>query len=132
MCWRHLPLLLALTGCAGGAACPLIGCASQLTVRLPAGIEAGTACVAGVCTSTVVEGQLQVPLGRRAEGSSAVVTVTLPAAPSAGAPTAYEGEVPVTRTRPNGENCPPVCVNGTAELDLTSGQVVEAAAPAPS
>ena len=40
-------------------------------------------------------------LGRRAEGTTAQVTVTLP-----GRPTPYEGEVPLTRTRPNGAGCP--------------------------
>ena len=41
MRWHRLGLLLALTGCAGGPTCSLIGCVSQLTVRLPAGATAG-------------------------------------------------------------------------------------------
>ena len=130
MRWLHLPLLLALTGCAGGAACPLIGCSSQLTVRLPAGATSGTACVEEVCSSSVVDGALQVPLSRRSEGDTVVVTVTLPA--TAGGPTTYEGEVPVTRSLPNGPNCPPVCVNGAAEVDVEGGRVVEAPASAAS
>ena len=97
--------------------CPLVGCSSQLTVRLPAGVTAAQACVEGVCTTSVVDGALLVPLGRRGEGVTARVTVTV------GTET-YEGVVPLTRTRPNGEGCPPVCVNGEAEVDPASGRVV--------
>jgi hypothetical protein len=97
MPWHRLLLLLALTGCGGGAACPLVGCVSELVVRLPAGATAGTACVAEVCATRVVDGVLRVPLGRGAEGDTAQVTVTLP-----GTATPLEGEVPVVRTRPNG------------------------------
>ena len=118
MRWHRLALLLALTGCAGGPDCALIGCVSQLTVRLPPGTTAGTACVAGVCTSSVVDGELRVPLSRRAEGDTADVTVTLAGAQP------YEGRVPLLRTRPNGPRCPPVCVNGTAEIDVVTGRVV--------
>ncbi len=117
MPWRRLLLVLALAGCAGGPTCSLVGCASQLTVRLPAGTTAGTACVAAVCTSEVVDGALLVPLGRRADGDTAQVTVTLGS-------TTYEGEVALQRTRPNGEACPPVCVNGEARLE--QGRVVSA------
>jgi hypothetical protein len=119
MRWHRWVLLLALAGCGGEVACPLVGCVSQLTVRLPAGVTSGTACVQGVCTSTVVDGTLLVPLGRRAEGNTALVTVTLP-----GAPAPYEGEVALTRTRPNGPNCAPVCVNGDARVDAAAGRVV--------
>jgi hypothetical protein len=115
MRWHRLALLLALAGCAGPQTCTLVGCVSQLTVRLPAGATQGRACVAGVCTSEVVGGALQVPLGRRAEGDTAQVTVTVGA-------TTYEGEVDLTRRRPNGERCPPVCVTGEAVLE--SGRVV--------
>ncbi len=118
MRWHRLALLLALAGCGGGAGCPQIGCVSQLTVRLPAGVAEATACVAEVCTSAVVDGALLVPLGRRAEGDTAAVTVTVPGSP------AYVGEVDLARTRPNGPNCPPVCVNGTAEVDTAAGRVV--------
>ena len=129
MRWHRLALLLVLAGCTGDPGCSLIGCASQLVVQLPVGTTSGSACVAGVCTSEVVDGELRVPLGRGAEGSTAVVTVTLP-----GRPAAYEGEVPLTRTPPNGRTCPPVCVNGTARLDAASGTVVavDAAAASPS
>ena len=120
MRWHRLGLLLALTGCATGPDCTLIGCVSELTVRLPAGVAAGEACVAGVCTSEVVDGTLAVPLGRRAEGDSAQVTVVL-------AGTTYEGEVPLTRTRPNGGSCPPVCVTGEAAVDVEGARVVAAA-----
>ena len=125
MRWHRLALLLALAGCTGDPGCSLVGCISQLVVQLPAGTVAGQACVADVCTTTVVDGELRVPLGRRADGDTAVVTVTLP-----GQPTAYEGEVPLTRTRPNGPSCPPVCVNGTARVDAATGQVVAVDAPA--
>ena len=129
MRWHRYAFLLALAGCTGDPGCTLIGCVSQLVVQLPAGTTSGRACVAGVCTTTVVDGELRVPLGRRAEGQTAVVTVTL-----SGRATAYEGEVPLIRTRPNGERCPPDCVNGTARVDPASGQVVavDAAAPSPS
>ena len=117
MRWHRLALLLALAGCGGGTTCALVGCASQLTVRLPAGVTSGQACVAGVCTSEVVGGALLVPLGRRAEGDAAEVTVTI------GGRT-YEGQVPLTRTRPNGEQCPPECVNGDAVVDPAAGRVL--------
>jgi hypothetical protein len=119
MRWHRYALLLALTGCAGGPTCSLIGCASQLTVRLPAGVSAGTACVAGVCTSEVVDGALLVPLSRRAEGGTAAVTVTLP-----GRRAPYEGVVALSRTAPNGPDCGPVCVNGLATVDAAAGRVV--------
>jgi hypothetical protein len=122
MRWHRLALLLAVAGCTGDPGCTLVGCVSQLTVRLPPGVTAGTACVEGVCTSTVVDGQLQVPLGRRDEGSTAVVTVTLP-----GREAPYEGEVPLVRTRPNGPDCLPECVNGTAAVE--GERVVPADAP---
>jgi hypothetical protein len=129
MRWHRFVLLLALAGCTGDPGCSLIGCASQLVVQLPAGTTSGSACVAGVCVSDVVGGELRVPLGRRAEGDTAVVTVTLP-----GRAAPYEGEIALTRTRPNGETCPPVCVNGTSRVDVGTGQVVavDAAAPRPS
>lgn len=125
MRWHRLAFLLALTGCGGGVACPLVGCVSQLTVSLPPGVVEGSACVEGVCTSDVADGTLLVPLGRRAEGGTVAVTVTLPGAP------AYVGTVPVTRTRPNGANCPPVCVNGSAVVDPVAGVVLADAVAAP-
>jgi hypothetical protein len=88
-------------------------------VRLPAGAAAAQACVEGVCTSAVVDGALLVPLGRRAEGDTAQVTVT-------SGPTEYVGEVDLVRTRPNGEQCPPVCVTGSAVLDAEAGRVLTA------
>ena len=127
MRWHRFALLLALAGCTGDPGCTLIGCVSQLTVRLPAGTTQGTACVQGVCTEAVVDGELRVPLGRRAEGDTARVTVTLP-----GRATPYEGEVELTRTRPNGANCPPVCVNGTAQVDVAGQRVVAVDTPPPS
>jgi hypothetical protein len=127
MRWHRLALLLALAGCAGDPGCTLVGCVSQLTVRLPAGTPAATACVEGVCTSTVVDGQLQVPLSRRAEGSTAVVTVTVP-----GRDLPYEGQVPLVRTRPNGPDCPPDCVTGAAAVEGDRVVAVDAPDPAPS
>ena len=124
MRWHRLVLLLALTGCGGAAACPLIGCVSELTVQLPAGATVGTACVAEVCATRVEDGVLRVPLGRRAEGETVAVTVTLP-----GRATAYVGEVDVVRSRPNGPNCPPVCVTGSAAVDVARGSVVGVVAP---
>ncbi|MCW2615883.1 MAG: hypothetical protein JWN08_2877 [Frankiales bacterium] len=119
MRWHRLALLLALTGCSSAGECSLVGCVSQLTVTLPAGVTSGEACVAGVCTSQVVDGTLLVPLGRRADGDSAVVTVTLP-----GAAAPLTGQVPLLRSRPNGDRCPPVCVTGSAELDVAGQRVV--------
>ena len=117
MRWHRLGLLLALTGCATGPDCT-VGCVSQLTVQLPAGVTSGEACVGGVCTAEVVDGTLLVPLSRRAEGSTALVTVTLPGAAS------YEGEVPLTRTRPDGRSCALECVTGDAVVDVGTGRVV--------
>ena len=119
MRWHRVALLLALTGCGGGGACPQIGCVSQLVLQLPAGVDAAKACVATVCTDEVVDGQLLVPLGRRADGDTAAVTVMV-----RGTARPYAGTVPLTRTRPNGQACPPVCVTGTARLDVTAGRVV--------
>ncbi len=127
MRWHRLALLLALAGCTGDRGCTLIGCVSELTVRLPAGTTSAQACVQGVCTSAVADGVLRVPLSRGAEGDTAVVTVTLP-----GRATPVEGEVALTRSRPNGPSCPPVCVTGTAEVDLAGERVVGVDPPAPS
>jgi hypothetical protein len=117
MRWHRLVALLALTGCAGGPTCTLIGCASQLTLRLPPGVTQAQACVADVCTTAVVDGALLVPLGRRADGDTAQVTVRIGTA-------SYEGEVDLVRTRPNGEGCPPVCVNGEGRVDAMNGRVL--------
>jgi hypothetical protein len=125
MRWHRLALLLALTGCGGAGACPQVGCVSQLVLQLPAGVTAAEACVADVCTSEVVDGALLVPLGRRADGNTAAVSVTVP-----GRPTAYVGTVPLTRTRPNGAACPPICVTGAAALDVAGSRVVPGQAPA--
>jgi hypothetical protein len=116
MRWHRLVVLLALAGCAGGGECSLVGCVSQLTVALPPGVTQAQACVADVCTSQVRDGTLLVPLGRRAEGDTAAVTVAL-------AGRSYEGEVALSRSRPNGESCPPVCVTGSAYVDVPGGQV---------
>ena len=119
MCWHRLALLLALTGCGGAGACPQIGCVSQLVLRLPSGVAAAEACVAQVCSSEVVDGTVLVPLGRRADGDTAAVSVTVP-----DRPTAYVGTVPLIRTRPNGPACPPDCVTGAATLDVAGSRVV--------
>ena len=124
MRWHRLTLLLALAGCGTGQVCPLIGCVSELTVRLPPGVTAAEGCVAGVCSAEVRNGNLVIPLGRRAEGTTAQVTVQLVRGPDGA--TSYAGEVPLTRTRPNGPRCPPDCVSGSARLDETTGTVVAA------
>ena len=111
-------VLLALAGCSSATSCPLVGCVSQLTVPLPGGATSGRACVEDVCTSTVVDGALLVPLSRRSEGTTTTVRVTL-----GDRSTTYEGEVDLVRTRPNGPSCPPVCVSGRAVVDLATGTV---------
>ena len=121
MRWHRILLLLALAGCGGAGACPQIGCASSLVLQLPASVTQAEACVAGVCSSAIVDGTLVIPLGRRADGDTAAVTLTVP-----GTATAYEGTVDLVRTRPNGAKCPPVCVNGAAELDLAGKRIVTA------
>jgi hypothetical protein len=121
MRWHRLALLLALAGCGGGADCTLAGCVSALSVELPSGVTTGEACVEGICTSTVVEGALQVPLGRRVEGDTAVVTVTL-----GGNATVLEGEVPLTRSPPSGPGCPSECVTGRAAVDPAGERVIPA------
>jgi hypothetical protein len=88
---------------------------------MPDGVTTGEACVEGVCTTEVVGGALQVPLARRAEGDTATVTLTL-----GGNSTVLEGEIPLTRSRPNGRNCQPVCVTGEAVVDLDGNRVVPA------
>ncbi len=121
MRWHRFAVLLALAGCAGPPACTLVGCVSQLTVQLPAGTTGAQACIQGVCTSEIVAWTLLVPLGRREEGDTASVTVTVE-----GSTTAYEGDVALTRSQPEGANCPLVCVSGTATVDLDAGRVVTA------
>ena len=120
MRWHRLGLLLALTACSGPT-CADDGCVSALTLRLPAGVTTAEACVQGVCATQVADGALQVPLARRAEGGTAAVTLTL-----GGNATVLAGEIPLTRSRPNGPNCPPVCVTGEAEVDLDGSRVVPA------
>jgi len=77
--------------------------------------------VQAVCTSEIVDGTLLVPLGRREEGDTASVTVTVE-----GSTTAYEGDVALIRSQPEGANCPLVCVSGTATVDLDAGRAVTA------
>jgi len=108
-------LLLAVVACGGDAQCPLIGCVSQLTVQLPADAASARACVEQICSSDVVEGVLQVPLGRRAEGTTVPLTVELTAADGTGSQ--VSGDAAVQRNRPNGEGCPPVCVVGSVRID---------------
>ncbi len=120
MRWRRLTALLALAGCGTAQECPLVGCVSELAVRLPAGVTAAQGCVEGACSSEVRDGSLVIPLGRKSDGTTAQVTVQLTDG------TSYAGEVALTRTRPNGPNCPPDCVSGTARVDPATGTVVAA------
>lgn len=113
----RLLLLFALTGCAGGQQCTLIGCASLLTVTVPASVTQAKACVDGVCTTTVNDGTLQVPLSRKSDETAAALTVSFGGK-------AYEGSVPLTRSTPNGADCGPVCVSGAARVDIATGRVV--------
>ena len=121
---RPWPLLLlaVVTACGGDGRCPQIGCVSALTVRVPPDATSARACVGDVCTDAVRAGQLEVPLGRRAEGSS--VRLVVDVVDAAGTSTTYEGDVPVQRTRQNGPNCPPECVTGSATVDPASGGLV--------
>jgi hypothetical protein len=121
---RRWPLLLlaAVTACAGEGRCPQIGCVSALTVELPPEAASARACVGEVCTDAVREGQLEVPLSRRDEGSSVDLVVEL--VDPAGTSTTFRGDVPVQRARPNGEGCPPVCVTGKARVDPARGGIV--------
>ena len=122
MRWHRLGLLLALTACGTGPECT-VGCVSALTVRLPAGVTAGEACVEGVCTTAVTDGALRVPLGRRADGDTAEVVLTL-----GGSSTVLRGEVPLTRSRAEDRSCAQECVTGeaVAELDGDAGRVLPA------
>lgn len=121
---RRWPLLLlaALTACVGDGGCPLAGCVSQLTVQVPPSAVSARACVGDVCSSELVDGALQVPLSRRAEGASVVVAVE--AVDAAGARTVAEGEVPVQRRSPGDADCPDMCVVGAVRLE-PSGALVE-------
>ena len=114
---RRWPLLLlaAVSACGGGGECPLVGCISQLTVELPDSAVSARACVDDVCSSEIVDGVMQVPLGRRAEG--AAVPLSLELTDAAGATSQVSGDAAVQRNRPNGEGCPPVCVVGSVRVD---------------
>ena len=112
--WSLL-LLVALAACGGDGECPLIGCVSQLTVQLPPDVTSARACVEQVCSAEVVDGKLQVPLGRRGDGPSVPLTVEVTGAD--GAVSQISGDAAVQRNRPNGEGCPPVCVVGTVRID---------------
>ena len=119
--WSLL-VVLAVAACGGNGECPLIGCVSQLTVQLPAGAASARACVDEVCSSDVVDGVLQVPLGRRGEGSTVPLSVEVTDA--AGTTTTVSGDAAVRRNRPNGPGCPPVCVVGTVRVDPATGSLV--------
>ena len=121
---RRWPLLLLalVTACGGEGRCPQIGCVSALVVQLPPDAASARACVGDLCTEEVRDGELELPLSRRDEGSSVVLAVDV--VDAAGATTRYTGDVPVQRTRPNGENCPPECVNGVARVDPATGGLV--------
>lgn len=119
--WSLL-LLAVVTACGGDGACPQIGCVSQLTVELPPEAVSARACAAGVCTTEVVDGALQVPLSRRGDASAVEVTVEL--VDAAGTPTTVTGSAPVRLTRPNGDACPPVCINGSVRVDAAQRVLV--------
>ena len=119
MRWHWLGLLLALTACTGPT-CTL-GCVSELTIALPDGVTTGEACVEGICTSEVVDGALQVPLGRRADGTTGQVSLTL-----GGSSTVLEGEIPLRRSRAEDRSCAQECVTGEAVVDLAAGRVLPA------
>ena len=112
--WSLL-LLAAVTACGGGGECPLVGCISQLSVELPESAVSARACVDDICSSEIVDGVVQVPLGRRAEG--ATVPLALELTDAAGATSQVSGAAEVQRNRPNGEGCPPVCVVGSVRVD---------------
>jgi hypothetical protein len=117
---HRLGLLLALTACSTGPECT-VGCVSALTVQLPEGVSTGEACVADVCTTTVTDGALRVPLGRRADSDTAEVTLTL-----GGNSTVLRGDIPLTRSRAEDRSCAQECVTGEAVVDLEAGRVLPA------
>jgi hypothetical protein len=121
---RRWPLLLlaALTACVGDGGCPLVGCVSQLSVQLPPSAVSARACVDEVCSSQVVDGVVQVPLSRRAEGTS--VALTVEAVDAAGEVTTAGGDVAVQRRSPGDTDCPDMCVVGAVRLE-ESGALVE-------
>ena len=120
MRWHRLAVLLALAGTGCGPECT-VGCVSALRVQLPGGVTTGEACVEGVCATTVTNGALRVPLGRRVEGDTAPVTLTL-----GGSSTVLRGEVPLTRSRAEDRRCAQECVTGEAVVDLDAGRVLPA------
>ena len=120
MRWHRLGLLLALTACSTGPECT-VGCVSALTVQLPEGVSTGEACVEDVCTTTVTDGALQVPLGRRADSNTAEVTLTL-----GGNSTVLGGKIPLTRSRAEDRSCAQECVTGEAVVDLEAERVLPA------
>lgn len=121
---RRWPLLLlaALTACVGDGGCPLVGCVSQLTVQLPPSAVSARACVDEVCSSEVVDGVMQVPLSRRAEGTT--VPLTVESVDAAGGVSTAGGDVAVQRRSPGDADCPDMCVVGAVRVE-ESGALVE-------
>ena len=111
MRWHRLALLLALAGCTGDPAPARSSAASRSWCVQPAGRghAPAQACVGGRLHHRGRRRRAARPA--RAAGRRRHRRRDASRCPG---PAAYEGEVPLTRTRPNGASCPPVCVNGTA------------------
>ena len=108
-----------------GLACTEIGCNDIAQVEFaeaPSGRVEVRMCVEDRCQTSVSRGQPPVALGiplPASEDDSVRVSVTVR---RNGRTLARAAErIPVTTTRPNGPDCPPVCRIANARLDVASG-----------
>jgi hypothetical protein len=136
--------LLALAGCGGddggdapratatppgdGLACTEIGCNDIAQVEFaeaPSGRVVVRMCVEDRCQRSVSRGQPPVALGiplPQSTGESVRVSVTVRRNGRTVARAAEQ--IPMTTTRPNGPDCPPVCRVANARLDVALGTLV--------
>jgi hypothetical protein len=136
--------LLALAGCgddgeapratatatppSGGLACTEIGCSNVAQVEFegaPRGRVEVRMCVEERCQTSVSRGQPPVALGiplPQSVGDSVRVTVTMRR--NGRTVARVDEQIPVRTTRPNGPDCPPVCRQANARLDVATKTLV--------
>jgi hypothetical protein len=106
-----------------GRACTLIACAPGVTVRLPEPpphASSARVCIDGACGRPHQLGPvatLNAPLPRASRRAGARVSVTVELLDDRGRLVERRaGRATVTRSRPNGPDCPPVCFQAEAVL----------------
>ena len=113
-----------------GLACTEIGCSNVAQVEFanaPSGRVVVRMCVEDRCQTSVSRGQPPVALGiplPDSAGDSVRVTVTMRR--NGRTVARVDEQIPVETTRPNGPDCPPVCRQANARLDVATRTLIPA------